>query len=149
MIKLIKFNFLFLLLVVSHSSLNAQVIAPTTDEEYNYGAFGYKIQLQAKLETKEGYYMKDAEGCEEPDRKIEFKILFRDGETQPCAVIMAYTKVRNAPLYFCIPSANASAALWEKFHKSLTTSTDNPAEQLQFFTTCTSRLMMGFAVGKP
>ena len=93
--------------------------------------------------------MKDAEGCEEPDRKIEFKILYREGETQPCAVIMAYTKVRNAPIYFCIPTANASAALWEKFHKSLTASTDNPAEQLQFFTTCTSRLMMGFAIGKP
>ena len=149
MIKLWKINFLIMFLIAAVSSLNAQIIAPTTEAEYSYGSVGYKIQLQAKLETKEGYYMKDAEGCEEPDRKIEFKVLYRDGETLPCAVIMMYTKVRNPPLYFCIPSANASAELWDKFHKSLTASTDNPAEQLQFFTTCTSRLMMGFAIGKP
>ncbi|MBL0342152.1 MAG: hypothetical protein IPP71_15290 [Bacteroidetes bacterium] len=126
----------------------AQIIAPTTDEEYNYGAVGYKIQLNAKLETKEGYSIKKAEGCEESDRKIEFVLLYRDGENQPCAVILAYTKIRNAPLYFCIPTANASPALWDKFYKSLSLGTDNPAEQLQFFTTCLSRLLMGFAANK-
>jgi hypothetical protein len=127
----------------------AQIIAPTTEDEYNYGAVGYKIQLQARLDTREGYYMKDAEGCEESDRKMEFKILYRKGETQPCAVIAIFTKIRTAPLYFCIPTANASPALWDKFYKSLTTGTDNPAGQMQFSIYCIARLMMGFANGKP
>lgn len=136
--------FFMLLLKPSYSQ-----IAPTSEAEFNYCAVGYKIQLQAKLETKEGYTMKDAEGCEEPERKIEYKLLYRNGENQPCAVILIYTKIRTAPLYFCIPSANAAPALWDKFYKSLTIGTDNPAEQLQFFTTCVSKLLMGFAAGKP
>ena len=127
----------------------AQMIAPTTEEEYNYGAIGYKIQLQNRLDTKAGYVLKDAEGCEEADRKMEFKLVYRQGENQPCAVIAIFTKIRTAPLYFCIPSANASPALWDKFYKSLTTGTDNPAGQLQFSNFCLARLMMGFANGKP
>lgn len=125
--------------------MEAQIISPTTDEEYNYGAVGYKIQLQAKLETKQGYRLADAEGCEESDRKIEFKLIYRDKENQPCAVIMIYTKVRNPPAYFCIPSVNASPVLWDKFYKSIATGTDNPAEQLQFFTKCLAQLLMEVA----
>jgi hypothetical protein len=128
---------------------NCQLIAPTTEEEYNYGAVGYKIQLQAKLETKEGYVMKDAEGCEEAERKMEYKLLFRKGENQPCAIIAIFTKIRTAPVYFCIPTANASPLLWDKYYKSLTTGTDNPASQLQFFNLCLAKLMMGIAAGKP
>ena len=132
-----------------HIGSQAQVISPTTVDEYNYGAVGYKIQLQARLDTKEGYIMKDAAGCEESERKLEFKILYRKGENQPCAVIAIFTKIRTAPLYYCIPTANASPELWDKFYKSLTSGTDNPAGQLQFFNYCIARLMMGFANGKP
>jgi hypothetical protein len=142
--SLIVLSLLLLTVVVQ-----AQVITPTTVDEYNYGAVGYKIQLQARLDTKEGYVLKDAEGCEESDRKLEFKILYRKGETQPCAVIAIFTKIRQAPLYYCIPTTNASPELWDKFYKSLTTGTDNPAGQLQFFNYCIARLMMGFAHGKP
>lgn len=127
----------------------AQLVAPTSEEEYNYGAIGYKIQLQAKLDNKEGYNIKNAEGCEDSDRKIEYRILYRDGENQPCAIFLIYTKTRNAPLYFCIPTANANPALWDKFYKSLALGTDNPADQLQFFSTCLGKLVMGFASGKP
>ena len=127
---------------------SAQIISPTTEEEYNYGAVGYKIQLNAKLDTKQGYRLENAEGCEESDRKIEFKLIYRDKENQPCAVIMVYTKVRNPPAYFCIPTANASPALWDKFHKSIATGTDNPADQLQFFTKCLAQLLMGIAAKK-
>ena len=136
----------FLLLT---AGLHAQIISPTTEDEYNYGAVGYKIQLQAKLDTKEGYYLKDAEGCEESERKMEYKIMYRDGETQPCAVIAIFTKIRQAPLYYCIPTRNANPEIWDKFYKSLTAGTDNPASQLQFFDYCFARLMMGFAAGKP
>jgi hypothetical protein len=140
---------LLLLLFMLPACAYAQIIAPTTPEEYNYGANGYKIQLQARLETKEGYILKPAEGCEESDRKIEFQLLYREKESQPCAVFMIYTKVRNVPLYFCIPTANASPELWKKFNDSLLTGTDKTQEQLQFFTNCIARLMMGFASGKP
>ena len=143
-----KIFILFSLLLLSVAG-TAQIIAPTTEDEYNYGAVGYKIQLQAKLDTKEGYTIKDAEGCEEAERKMEFKLLYRKGETMPCAVIAVLTKVRTAPLYFCIPTANANPALWDKYYKTLTTGTDNPASQLQFFNYCLARLMMGFAHGKP
>jgi hypothetical protein len=140
---------LILLFMLFGTCIRAQIINPTTVDEYNYGAVGYKIQLQAKLETKEGYQLVAAEGCEESDRKIEFQKMYRVGENKPCAVILIYTKVRNAPMYFCIPSANANPELWDKFNKSLTTGTDNPAEQLQFFTKCLSRLLMEIAAEKP
>ncbi len=140
---------IILILMLVTTVVQAQLVSPTTEEEYNYGAFGYRIQLQNRLETKAGYILKDAEGCEEADRKMEFKLLFRDGESQPCAVFAIFTKIRTAPIYYCIPTANASAALWDKFYKSLTVGTDNPAGQLQFSNYCFARLMMGFANGKP
>ena len=146
--KLNRYFFVVVFLILTNVA-HSQIIAPTTDAEYNYGAVGYKIQLQAKLDTKEGYNLKDAEGCEESDRKIEYKVMYRNGENQPCAVILIYTKIRTAPVYFCVPTANANPAIWEKFYKSLAIGTDNPAEQLQFFTACLGKLMMGFASGKP
>src|SRR5689334_5795403 len=92
------FSLFFILMA---SGLFAQISAPTTDEEYNYGAIGYKIQLQAKLGNKQGYNLTDAEGCEEPERKIEYKIMYRSGETTPCGVILIYTRMRNPPQYYC------------------------------------------------
>ena len=140
------FSGLFLLLTYIAA---AQPVPPTTEAEYNYGAVGYKIQLQNRLETKEGYSITETEGCEESDRKTEFRILYRDKENQPCAVIMIYTKLHQPPLYYCIPTANANPVLWDKFYKSLTTGTDNPAGQLQFLNYCIARLMMVIAAGKP
>ena len=106
-------------------------------------------ELNAKLDTKEGYFLKDAEGCEEPERKIEYKLVYREKENQPCAVILIYTRIRATPQYYCVPTPNASPELWSKFYKSLSAGTDNPGEQLQFFSMCLGRLMMGFATGKP
>jgi hypothetical protein len=126
----------------------AQTIAPTTPEEYNYGVAGYKIQLNAKLDTKEGYRLKPAPGCEDATRKIEYQLLYRQEESLPCAVFMIYTRLRNPPLYFCIPTPDASAELWDKFYNSLTIGTDNPQEQQQFFSYCIARLTMHFASGK-
>ncbi len=143
-----RFILLYLMLVPCFTSV-AQIIAPTTEEEYNYGAVGYKLQLQNRLDTRAGYSLRDAEGCEEADRKIEYKLLYRNGETQPCAVFVVFSRTRNAPLYYCIPTANANPALWDKFYQSLTVGTDNPASQLQFFATCFARLGMGLIGLKP
>lgn len=138
-----------LFLMLFGNVISAQIIAPTTMEEYNYGAIGYKIQLQARLDTKAGYKLVPAEGCEEPERKIEYQLMYRDEDSIPCAVILIFTKTRNAPLYYCIPTANASPEIWDKFNKSLAIGTDNPSEQLQFFTKCISYLMMNLATGRP
>jgi hypothetical protein len=140
-----RFPFLLLAALLLPLSAVSQKTLPTTDAEYNYGAVGYKIQLNAKLETKPGYSMRDMEGCEESERKIEFKAVYRDGEQTPCFVIMVYTRLRTPPMYYCIPTPDANPALWDKFNKSLTAGTDNPADQLQFFTLCISRLMMQYA----
>ncbi|MEO5571686.1 MAG: hypothetical protein ABIT08_06540 [Bacteroidia bacterium] len=110
----------------------AQKIKPTTDEEYNYGAVGYKIQLQTKLPMKKGYSAVDLGGNEEPDRSVVLKGLLRDGETIPCAVIMVYSKMNTPPEYFCMPTPDAPESLWNRFHQSLNVITENPQQQLQF-----------------
>ncbi|HEX5000891.1 MAG TPA: hypothetical protein VFW78_00200 [Bacteroidia bacterium] len=125
-----------------------QKIAPTTEEEYNYGAVGYKIQLNARLPVKPGYRIIDMKGCEDDERKVEYRAVYRDGEQEPCFLIMIYTRLRVPPVYFCIPTTDADPALWKKYYNSLTAGTDNPAEQLQFFSYCLGQLTMEFAEQK-
>lgn len=64
--RILNFLLLIICLLAKPLSTSAQVIQPTTDEEYNYGAVGYKLQLNARLDTKEGYIFermpKDAGG---------------------------------------------------------------------------------------
>lgn len=122
--------------------LNAQQtkIAPTTSTEYLYASVGYKMQLNAKLPAKEGYTLKDYKPIEQPDRKVEFKGVFRKGETKPCAFIMIYTKLRTTPQYYGIPTANADAELWQKFFESLKDDSENQQPQLQFFAYCLANL---------
>lgn len=118
----------------------AQKIAPTSNDEYLYGAVGYKLQLNAKLDVKKGYHLNDFTPIEEAERKVEFKGIFRSGETKPCAIIMIYTKLRNTPQYYCIPTADAAPELWQKFFKSLLDDTENQQPQLQFFAYCLGNL---------
>ena len=121
---------------------SAQKINPTTLEEYNYCSVGYKIQLQTKMEMKSGYNLQDYNSCEESERKVEFKGLFRNNEKNPCAIIMIYTKVRGAPDYFCIPTKDANPELWNKFYKSLEGDAVNGQPQLQFYCKCIAQLVM-------
>ncbi|MFI5219653.1 MAG: hypothetical protein ACHQNT_09200, partial [Bacteroidia bacterium] len=86
----------FVTFIFSTSFLYAQHAAPTSDDEYTYGSVGYKIQLQTKIPMKSGYHIMDFGKYEEPDRVLAFKGLFRNEETEPCAVIMIYTK-KNGP----------------------------------------------------
>jgi hypothetical protein len=128
-----SFAFLFLSIIAV-----AQRIKPTTDDEFNYGSIGYKIQLQMKLPMKKGYSVTDLGGHLEPDRSVTLKGLLRDGETLPCAVIMVYTKINTPPEYFCMPTPDAPEALWTRFHQSLNVITENPQQQIQF-------MMLGMA----
>ncbi|MFM7177407.1 MAG: hypothetical protein ACKO0X_08310 [Bacteroidota bacterium] len=117
----------------------AQTFAPTTEEEYNYGAIGYRIQLQTRMTDKPGYEIRVGGSCEEPGRKITFNNMYRVGEKVPCALILVYERPGVSPSYYCVPSSNASPALWDKFKSSLNGGTDNPVEQLRFFATCMAR----------
>ncbi len=110
----------------------SQKIAPTTEEEYNFGTVGYKIQLQNKLPMKHGYRIADYGIFEEPDRTVAFKGLMRQGEEYPCAIIMIYTKDKFPPEYFCIPTEDAPYELWERYFKSLKVVSDNQVSQLRF-----------------
>jgi hypothetical protein len=120
----------------------AQTIAPTTEEEYNYGAIGYKIQLQTRLPMKQGYRMADFGLVEEPGRTVSFKGLLRDGETEPCAVVMVYTRDNTPPEYFCMPTPDAPPALWSRYWQSLEVISDNKIAQLKFMAYGLSRALM-------
>lgn len=127
--KVIKISFVFLCLSVIAFG---QKIKPTTEEEFNFGSVGYKIQMQTKLPMKKGYSIVDYGGHEEPDRSVALKGLLRDGETIPCAVIMVYSKINTPPEYFCMPTPDAPESLWNRFHESLNVITENKQQQLQF-----------------
>jgi hypothetical protein len=114
-------------------SLSAQ-IAPTTDEEYNYGTTGYKIQLQMKLPDKKGYLLNDFATYETVERKCVFKKMLREKETVPCAIIIVYSRPRSNPEYFCIPTADADTKLWEKYFLSLRSDVENEEERNKFLT---------------
>lgn len=133
------------LLCVLLLPLSSNAIEPTTAAEYNYGSVGYRIQKQAGMPDKDGYNISKVDEYEDDTRKVEMMGMFREGESSPCAVIMVYTRIRTAPLYFCMPTRDADQELWDKFSNSLTTGTDNPQEQLQFFAGCIARLGMKFA----
>ncbi|MBS1763480.1 MAG: hypothetical protein JSS90_00790 [Bacteroidetes bacterium] len=127
------------LILISALGLHAQQV-PTTSAEYLYGSVGYKLQLNNKLPMKEGYTLRDFAPVNEETRQVEFKGLFRNGENKPCAVIMIYTRLRMAPQYYCIPSADADAELWSKFKASLLDDSENQQPQLQFFAYCIAHL---------
>ncbi|MEP7170088.1 MAG: hypothetical protein ABI855_12015 [Bacteroidota bacterium] len=136
-----SFAFLFLSIITV-----AQKIKPTTEDEFNFGSIGYKIQLQMKLPMKKGYSIIDLGGYEEPDRSALLKGLLRDGETLPCAVILVYSKINTPPEYFCMPTPDAPEALWTRFHQSLNVITENPQQQLQFMMLGMSKTIMKLAV---
>ncbi|MBK8846996.1 MAG: hypothetical protein IPO27_10790 [Bacteroidetes bacterium] len=124
------------LLIVS-SSLQAQVkdetILPTTEEEYNYCATGYRLQLQMELPMKRGYKLEDITNLTEGERTFSFKSLYRTGEKKPCAILVIYSRPRVAPLYYCVPSENAPEPLWRNYYTSLANATENEKEYLRVF----------------
>jgi hypothetical protein len=133
-------------LAVFYAALaTAQSIAPTTEEEYNYGAIGYKIQLQTRLPVKQGYRIADFGILEEPGRTIAFKGLMRENESLPCAVIMVYTRDNTPPEYFCMPTLDAPPPLWSRYWQSLEVISDNKIAQLKFMSYGLSRTLMRVA----
>lgn len=120
--------------------------SPTTLDEYTFVIVGYKQSLNLKLEMKKGYSLKDIDSYIDEDRRLEFKALYRDSEKNPCAVMMIYYLPKGAaPLYYCIPTNNASAEIWDKFYKDMSTGDDNPEKRYRFFALSISKIMMKLA----
>jgi hypothetical protein len=133
-------NLLFLITVLLFSLQGiGQSVSPTTEEEFNMATTGYKMYLQMGLPLKPGYRIVDLKEFEYGERKMVLKGLYRPTELKPCAMIIAYTRLRGAPEYYCIPSPDADELLWDRFRVSLAGEIDNKQEQLQF---------LSFALGK-
>jgi hypothetical protein len=112
--KLFNLSFFFL------SFLTTNLFSQSTQEEYNYVAKGYKVQIESGLDMKKGYTLVDMGSWgldHNPEhRECTFKGLLRQGQTKPCAIMMIYkrTDVANgANFYVCIPTLEA-ADLWQQ-----------------------------------
>lgn len=133
----------YLLLFVSFNifsqseNSNLEVISGTTQEEYNYLTKGYKVQIESGLDMKKGYTLKNIDedfssaftSIENGNkktiiRKNEFKLLFRDNEKTPCAILMITNRIdNNVKQYFCIPTHKS--IFWNDFYKEFTANLNN------------------------
>lgn len=91
---------------------------PTSEEEYNYLTRGYSVQVANGLDMKKGYSFQDlgdwSMSFSDGQRDTQFKGLFRDGETAPCAILLMYKKTGGDKTYICIPSVDADPELWQR-----------------------------------
>ncbi len=111
--KLLFFVPIFIVFVISASG-------QTTLEEYNYITKGYKVQIESGLDMKKGYTIKDYGNWGlnhgEETRDIEFKGLYRTGQTKPCAIMLIYKRTdisSGVTWYICIPSNQSEDSIWE------------------------------------
>lgn len=118
----------------------AQNVKPTNSDEYAYCTVGYKMELQMKLPMKKGYSLKDVGSYEDGERKMTFKTLYRDKENKPCAVLMIYIKQRSAPEYFCLPTSDAEAEIWNLTYNSVKSETENEEQRFRFMTRSLAKL---------
>lgn len=133
---------LALVFLFAVSATYAQEQMATTQAEYDFGSSGYKLQLQMKLPMKKGYTITEIATVEKTERKCVFRGLLRDGEKQPCAIIMIYYRPRANPEYFCIPSSDAPTELWDKFFGSLKSDVENEQERFRIFTYAIATALM-------
>lgn len=100
-------------------AISARVFAQgTTEEEFNYLTKGYAIQLSSGLDMKKGYTLKDlgnwpVDYNDNLHRSTSYKGLYRDGSSNPCAILMIYKRSDTGSVqYYCIPSMDAPQELW-------------------------------------
>lgn len=103
----------------------------TTLEEYNYLSKGYKDQLEKGLDMKKGYILKNVISNfsdaisfspeQSYKRHSEFKLLYKEGDSKPCAILMILTVYHKGKLngthYFCLPTYNST--LWTNLKEDL------------------------------
>jgi hypothetical protein len=108
----------------------------TTIEEYNYVTKGYAIQLEAGLDMKKGYELRDLCGFEhlnygtDTKRGCSFKSLHKQGYVKPCAIMMIYERRTNDVTarkdYYCIPTSDAPNELWDKLFAQINADPTSP-----------------------
>ncbi|QQR96244.1 MAG: hypothetical protein IPJ93_06360 [Bacteroidota bacterium] len=76
--------FIALFVFISIQALS-QKINPTTEAEYLYGSVGYKIQLNNKLPTKEGYTLRDFKPVVEEYARLNLKVFIVKVKTNHAA----------------------------------------------------------------
>ena len=101
----------------------------TTQEEYNYLAKGYKIQLESGLDMKKGYKLKayDTWGMDYGtfERQVTFKALYREGENKPCALLMIMERTNSDfKAYLCIPHYESTEKMWEQAYSDFKIATE-------------------------
>lgn len=105
--------------------------AQTTIEEYNYLTKGYKIQQESGLDMKKGYKIQFLTEHRVLERTQELHVLFRDGETKPCAFLVVYerpsTRFKD---YICIPHFDSDSEIWLMFWEKVQTYSDNGTKAL-------------------
>ena len=123
-----KYIFGLLFFVVGLGQINAQKIAPTTEEEFNYVSKGYKIQQESGLDDKRGYYWESliSHYVDSGTRTMNFKALYRIGDSKPCAVLLIYKNTNTGFVeYLCIPTYDAPKELWDRTYKSIKNYTES------------------------
>ncbi len=110
------------LLILLISNVHSVFAQEMTLEEYNYITKGIKIQLEAGLEPKRGYSLKEVTTVNVTVnlamRTMTFKAIYRDTETKPFAFLCVYkNNVSGFEDYICIPCAQERGEYWNKTYE--------------------------------
>ena len=122
-------SFIFAILI-SIQVFSQTVQQSTTELEYNYVVNGYKHDFANGQDIKKGYSLNEIQQNTIGERKVQIKGLYRTGESSPCALMVIYNKEGQSTQYFCVPTYNADAALWQKFYESL--NDDNGSQENKY-----------------
>lgn len=108
----------------------------TTLEEYRYVSKGYEVKLKSGLDMKEGYRLEDlgSRGVTynggEYARETEFKALYREGESEPCALMMILKRTdTDFKEFLCIPHPESSEEIWNKAYKRFEDELESMSEE--------------------
>ncbi len=91
----------------------------TTTEEYNYLTKGYKIQIEAGLDTKSGYTFVELGTYSTKQRSCIFKALVKQSSKKSVATLGIFNGANGKTFYFCIPSAGSPESLFDDYLRSL------------------------------
>lgn len=89
--------------------MGQDVVAATTEEEYNYMTKGYRIQVESGLDMKKGYAFAPSELVPVGNYSFELKPLVRLEENQIAGIlVIAKSGVSGRTYYLAIPIGNES-----------------------------------------
>lgn len=112
-------------LLISLTLISSFAFSQTTTEEYNYITKGYRIQLEAGLDMKKGYFFVEKTRASvkvnDDTRKGVLKGLYRkSGDSTVLAAYMLIYQYNNEPaVYYCIPHPKSSANIINQYISDL------------------------------